>query len=202
MAGDSFYSRIPTLPDAGLQEIVDNPLRHRSESVEAAAAELGRRGRPLGADEWRRIRGALERRDAAADASVIRQLVGMLGSSFASRMSRLRLVTACLLAAGLGSATVLYLTAAPEAGNPLGYEPADTKKYLRELELYGGKANVLAAELTRWLDGLWHGRPLAFTVGSLTVVLAFAFWLACTRQARDLDASERERPEGGGPEGA
>ena len=40
-----------------------------------------------------------------------------------------------------------------------------------------GKANVLAAEFTRWLGSLWHGRRLALTVACATVLVAGGFWL-------------------------
>jgi hypothetical protein len=36
---------------------------------------------------------------------------------------------------------------------------------------------VLAAELMRWFQGLWHGRPLAYTVACATGLLAGGFWL-------------------------
>jgi hypothetical protein len=45
------------------------------------------------------------------------------------------------------------------------------------MELYGGKANVLAGELMHWLQGLWHGKRLALTVACMTVLAAAAFRL-------------------------
>jgi len=78
----------------------------------------------------------------------------------------------------LGSAIAIYFAAGPDSGNPLGYEPLETKQYLHDLELYGGKANVLAAEFREWFTGLWLGRNLAFTVAFLTIftVLAIRFF--------------------------
>jgi hypothetical protein len=40
----------------------------------------------------------------------------------------------------------IYLTAEIASAPELGYEVQVTKKYLRDLEVYGGKANVLAVE--------------------------------------------------------
>jgi hypothetical protein len=60
----------------------------------------------------------------------------------------------------------------------MGYEPEDTKKYLRDLELYGGKANVLATELRRGFERLWQGRRLAVTLAGLTLLLAGPLWVA------------------------
>jgi hypothetical protein len=76
---------------------------------------------------------------------------------------------------GLGGALAIYLTAGPTPGDPLGRE--DSRQYLRTMELYGGKANILAAELLDWLQSLWHGRRLAVTVACATVLAAAAVWL-------------------------
>ena len=71
----------------------------------------------------------------------------------------------CIL--GIGLAIVLYVTAASPSPHPLGYDPFTSKKYVRELELYGGKINVLAVELHQWLASLWRGKALAYTVAVL-----------------------------------
>jgi hypothetical protein len=183
---ESFHSRIPTLPDAELRQVLEKPLGYRSEIVLAAVTELGRRGQPVSAEEWSSIRARLEERDAKSHATIDRQFVELLGDSLEARLRRIHAITACLLAAGLAAAVVVFVRAEPDAPNPLGYDPSDYKKYLREVELYGGKANLLAGELNRWFAGLWHGRPLAFTVGALTLVACALFWLVCSRQARAL----------------
>jgi len=41
--------------------------------------------------------------------------------------------------------------------------------------MYGGKANVLASDLRSWFNGLWHGRPLAFTVAAIAILVALAY---------------------------
>ena len=76
---------------------------------------------------------------------------------------------------GLGSTLAIYLTAGPVAEDPLGRQ--DSRPYLRAMELYGGKANILAAELLDWFRSLWHGRRLAATVACVTVLSAAAVWL-------------------------
>ena len=85
---------------------------------------------------------------------------------------------AAILVVGLVSAVWIYLAAAPSTADTLGYDPAQSKQYLRAMELYGGKANVLAAELRQWFDSLWHGTRLAYTVACATVLLAGVFWFA------------------------
>lgn len=80
------------------------------------------------------------------------------------------LIASLILLAGFGSAVVIYATAATAPDRLLEFSADSSKKYLRDLQLYGGTANVLAVELTDWFKGLWHGRSLAFTVAAITVV--------------------------------
>ena len=92
---------------------------------------------------------------------------------------------------GLGSSVVIYLAARPEPENPLGYDPMQTKTYLHDLELYGGKANVLAAEFREWFVGLWQGRNLAFTVAVITVLMVLALrFIASLPPSEALDNTE------------
>lgn len=84
-------------------------------------------------------------------------------------------ITGGLLLLGLGSALVIYLTAAPVVVDPLLGNPMDSKKYVRELRVMGGQGNVLAAEFQDWWAGLWQGRELAKTVAVLTVVTVMGF---------------------------
>ena len=103
--------------------------------------------------------------------------------------ARVRAVTRAILVLGFAAAVVIYLTAQPPPDNPLGYDPMDTKKYLNDLELYGGKANVIAAQFRDWFDSLWHGKQLAFTLIVLTVIIAGAFKFFATPLPPDPDQS-------------
>ena len=184
---EPFQTRLRTFTEAELRQYLHQFEEYRTQAVEAALAELEHRGLDLPAEERDQIRAGLEAREAAAQARLHRSFVTGLGDSLAARLARIRQITLGLLAAGLGGATVLYMLAAPTGTNPLGYEPEDTKKYLRDLELYGGKVNVLATQFTRWWDSLWQGRNLAYTVATLTALLALAFWFIATRRARELE---------------
>lgn len=86
-------------------------------------------------------------------------------------------ITLGILALGLGSALLIFLTAAPEVVDPLLNDPLANKKYQREMRVIGGVGNVLAADFNDWFASLWHGRKLAGTVAVLTVgtVLIFRF---------------------------
>ena len=105
---------------------------------------------------------------------------------------RLKYVTTAILVVGFGTAIAVYVAAGARPENPLGYEPLDTKKYLHDLELYGGTANVLAAEFREWFVGLWYGRNLAFTIAVITVLLVFAVRLAFAMRATPIVSSGDE----------
>jgi len=119
------------------------------------------------------------------------------------RSAVLRMISWTILIVGLGAAIVIYVNAGPPPENGLGYDPEDSKQYLREMELYGGKANVLGAELRQWFDGLWHGRSLAFTVAVLAALLAGGFRLAAIPlpplDEGDTGSDHRPGSAGGGP---
>jgi hypothetical protein len=95
----------------------------------------------------------------------------------------LKLISAIILLIGLGSAVLIYQTADADLSSVLGYEmaggsvypitPENSKIYKHNLELYGGKAAVLADEFRRWFEGLWHGKSLAFTVAFITIFVSF-----------------------------
>jgi hypothetical protein len=121
-------------------------------------------------------------------------------SELPTPQARIRAGTRAILLLGFAAAVVIFLTARSPSGNPLGYDRLDTKKYLHDLEVYGGKANVLAAEFREWFDSLWHGKRLAFTVAVITVIAAFAFKFFATPLPPHPEASgvDRENPSGSG----
>jgi hypothetical protein len=109
---------------------------------------------------------------------------------------RVRAGTRAILVLGFAAAVVIYLTAQPPPDNPLGYDPMDTKKYLHDLEVYGGKANVIAAQFRDWFDSLWHGKQLAYTVAVLTVLSAGVFKFFATPLPPDPEAPGASGPRG------
>ena len=96
----------------------------------------------------------------------------------------LNLISVIILLVGLGSAIFIYQTADDDSSGALGYQiiggtiypimPENTKIYKHDLEVYGGKAAVLADEFRRWFIGLWHGKSLAFTITCITILVSFA----------------------------
>lgn len=177
---DSFLDRIPTRPDDDLREYLRRPLDYRTEAVEAAVAELARRGHGMGPEALMALREQLRQRD------LNRPRLSPFGPVDPVRLRRWLWG---ILALGFGAALLIYVTATPAPADALGYDPMDTKRYLRELEVVGGKANVLGAQFQQWFMGLWHGRPLAFMVALATVLLA---WLVSL-----LGAPRPPEPRGG-----
>jgi hypothetical protein len=56
-------------------------------------------------------------------------------------------------------------------------DPASSKRYVRDLEMYGGKASVVFDEFNRWFGSLWQGRKLAFTLAWLSALVSGALFL-------------------------
>ncbi len=111
---------------------------------------------------------------------------------------RYKLVTILMLLAGLGSALAIYLTAGSPDEIGMVEEFEESKRFAHDLELYGGKANLIANKFARWFEGLWHGQSLAYTVAVLTVVIAGGYFLVARRLAAHAasdDADESSRGE-------
>ncbi len=112
--------------------------------------------------------------------------------------ARRRSVAVGILVAGVLAGLLIWLTAAPPEESPL--EPwQDSKRDLREIEVYGGTANVIATEIREWFDGLWRGRTLGLTVAVLSGALALAVLVALTPlpplPGRSNDAAGKPKPD-------
>jgi len=108
------------------------------------------------------------------------------------KIKRLRtclyLSSAVILLVGLVSAVLIYRAALNESTTDSSYEivggfvyPAGggyTKKYVHDLQLYGGNAAILADEFMRWVAGLWHGKSLSYTVAGIAFLLSFGIFVA------------------------
>lgn len=125
----------------------------------------------------------------------------------------LNLISAIILLMGLGSAMLIYRAAENNVNGAIGYEedggsvypimPGETKKYLRDMELYGGKANVIADEFRRWVVGLWHGKSLAYMVACIAIVTSFGvFYYASHLPSRQDPDVPNENNQDGTNEGS
>jgi hypothetical protein len=121
---------------------------------------------------------------------------------------RLYLISAIILLVGLGSAILIYLSARNDTEGAPGYEvidgiaypvwPDDSKMYVHDLELYGGKTILLVDEFRRWFVGLWQGRSLSFTVAGITIVASSGVFFFANRLSSDPepDAGDNNTPPG------
>jgi len=116
--------------------------------------------------------------------------------------TRLYIIGVIILLVGLGSSIVIYLTAKDVSDNAVGYEvvggnvyptePEDSKIYVRDVELFGGKAAVLADEFRRWFVGLWHGKSLAFTVGGIFIIVFLGVFYVAYHLPPDEESDVRD----------
>jgi len=101
-----------------------------------------------------------------------------------------KLYAACafVLAAGLACAGWIYAWAddGPDLsgayqivvvnGVPTPIAANESKAYMRDVQRFGGKLGLVFDDVGRWWNGLWHGKSLALTVATLTVVLSFGLY--------------------------
>ncbi|RJQ41492.1 MAG: hypothetical protein C4550_01635 [Nitrospiraceae bacterium] len=104
----------------------------------------------------------------------------------------LYLIAAIVLLVGLGSAVLIYLTSESDSSSSLISEFEGSKRFKHDLELYGGKWNVVANELINWFAGLWQGKTLAFTTACITIVISFGFFLAARHLPPNLKSGEQD----------
>jgi hypothetical protein len=107
---------------------------------------------------------------------------------------RIRRVTRWILIAGFTAAVGAWIAAAAHPANPLA-EQLESKKYLHDLQMYGGTANVLAAQFREWFAGLWSGTNLAYTIAVLTILTVVVYrFFAVPDDEPEEDAAAPPRP--------
>ena len=99
--------------------------------------------------------------------------------------TRLYLCSAVVMLVGLGAAAAVYLAAGDMPEGVPDFDIEGSRRSLRDLELYGGKANVLVAEFMAWFGGLWHGQSLAYTIASITVVISCVLFYVAHHRPSD-----------------
>ncbi len=117
--------------------------------------------------------------------------------------TRLYLSGAIILIVGLGGATLIYWSAAGDSDQTTGFEivagmaypisPENSKMYVHDLEVYGGKSAVLADEFRRWFVGLWQGRSLAVIIACSTVIVSLGLCIAAARLPASVESRARDK---------
>ena len=112
----------------------------------------------------------------------------------------LNLISAIILLVGLGSAALIFQRAGDIPYGAWGYEsadgtihpimPQDSKMYRHNLEVYGGKLNVMMDDFRRWFERLWHGRSLAIIIGCTTIIISFGFFYTANYLTQPLRFDE------------
>ncbi|HLO68269.1 MAG TPA: hypothetical protein VK188_14690, partial [Holophaga sp.] len=121
------------------------------------------------------VLAALEARDAPR--------LGFLLGPRGLRTRRIRAITFLILSHGLGAAALAWLRA-PRAVREFDLEPADSKVYLRQMEMVAGKSNIVASQLRHGFNALWEPANLPWTLLVLTCLAAGGFWMVATRLGR------------------
>ncbi len=99
----------------------------------------------------------------------------------------LYLASGAVLLVGVVSSILIYLAAINDESADSGYEViggfvypgggAYNKKYIHDLQVYGGNAAMLADRFIRWFNGLWHGTSLAYTVAVISLLVSFVVYV-------------------------
>jgi len=181
-ADDLFSVQLLTLSDAEVLRYIHHYADYKVDAVRAAVAELERRGVYVSDDTLSEIDRYFMRQERER----------VLPFPLTPRHLRWLAYGMCIL--GMALALFLYVTAAPPPAPPLGYDPFDSKKYLRDLEVYGGKLNILAVELRQWLASLWRGKPLAYLIACFTIMLSSLLWFIGYYSASDRD-THTDKPQ-------
>jgi hypothetical protein len=122
--------------------------------------------------------------------------------------TRLFVIGVVILLVGLAGSAVLYMTAGDDSDRVEGYEmaggnvypvaPENSKTYIHDLEVFGGKSAVLSDAFRRRFAALWHGKSLAFTIAFGTVLLATGFFFVAGRLPSDLNSDPHDEERRGG----
>jgi len=118
----------------------------------------------------------------------------------------LNLISAIILVVGLGSAAFIYQRAGNDPYGELTDEAMrlimlqNSKLYRHNLEVFGGKLNVIMDEFRRWFAGLWHGKSLAFIIACLSIIVSFGFFYKANYlpQSSTSDVHNKNDPDGTG----
>jgi hypothetical protein len=175
-----FYARLLTLSNAELFNYIHHYSDYKVDAVHAALAEVHTRG--LYVSEA--LLSDIERYCKCQEQQRMRP--------FNRDPRHLRWLAYAIVFIGLGSAVFLYATTSPPPQYPLGYDPFASKKYVRELEVYGGKINIVAVEFRQWCASLWRGKPLAYTIALLTILLASLLWYMGSLVSSHLDTQAEQ----------
>jgi len=122
--------------------------------------------------------------------------------TISSRIHRLKILSAIVLLVGLAASLTVYIVADQDPDGSMGYEMVGgnlypsgnerSKKYMHDVELYGGKAAVFADDINRCINGMWQGTALAYTLAMLTVMVSGSLFLAARFAQAETELHEHD----------
>ena len=119
---------------------------------------------------------------------------------FKQRLS-LNIISAVILVVGLSSAALIYQRAVNEsygAGEDVQLMmQAHSKLYRHNLEVFGGKLNVMMDDFRTWFAGFWQGKSLAFIIAVSALIISFMIFYTANYLPRRLgpDVHQENDPE-------
>ena len=113
----------------------------------------------------------------------------------------LNIISAIILMVGLSSAGIIYQRAVNDANGATEdvqlMMQAQSKLYRHNLEVFGGKLNVMMDDFRTWFTGLWQGKSLAFIIAGSAIIISLGIFYAANYLTRRLgsDVPQKNDPE-------
>jgi ABC-type phosphate/phosphonate transport system permease subunit len=113
----------------------------------------------------------------------------------------LNIISAVILVVGLGSAALIYQRAVNESYGAVDdvqlMMQTNSKLFRHNLEVFGGKLNVMMYDFRTWFAGLWHGKSLAFIIACSAVIISLGIFYTANYLPRHLgsDVPQEDEPE-------
>ena len=109
----------------------------------------------------------------------------------------LRIAACAVLLIGLSTSVWIYRTAGDGGNTQMVDDFENSKIYNHNLELYGGKMNVIGDRFQHWFMELWKGKRLATTTTAITLSLSLGlFLMAAYVSIEDEPAGESDTRKG------
>jgi multisubunit Na+/H+ antiporter MnhB subunit len=108
----------------------------------------------------------------------------------ANLRTRLYLIAAAVLLAGMLSALAIYLATDNNSENIMLYEYEHSKMYRHNIERFSGKWGVLTDDFMRWFGSLWQGRALASTIAFISIFIALCLFYVGYNTPEDEDSDD------------
>ena len=110
----------------------------------------------------------------------------------------LHLSSIIFLLLGLALSAFTYISAEDVNDSTLVYEVEESRKYIHDMELFGGKMNVLAMEFTNWFNSLWHGKSLAYTICCITILIFIVLVFVDYYTPNNIEFDDHDEKKPGG----